>query len=371
MHFIVRLTFLLCILLPALSDGTTIINLKGTPYDMGYQHGHLLKEKISRNIDRCVSPISDSEKAKPPIVEQFINAMPKVIPHIPQDLIDEMHGIADGSGIPFDSILLLNLFPEMFHCTGITVTGNATKNGKLYHVRVLDFASAKGLQDTAVLIVAKPDKGYPFVNVTYAGFIGSVTGMNQEKISLGEIGCKGFGYWDGMPMSFLLRQILQYTANIGEIKTMLESTPRTCAYYYLFSDGKTGDSFAAYATPYVLQYILPGERYLRFPPRPSDLASQTEAQNQLTCSQLPQCISITRGDNYDLLNDRLSTAYGQIDVNSLIEIIKRPVVLPTSLHNVIFAPETLDLWIAHAGPNQEPACDQPYTSYNLLELIKK
>ena len=49
----------------------------------------------------------------------------------------------------------------------------------------------------------------PFVIVTYAGFVGSVTGMNAEKVSIGEMGGKGMGHWDGVPMAFLMRMVLE------------------------------------------------------------------------------------------------------------------------------------------------------------------
>ena len=60
-----------------------------------------------------------------------------------------------------------------------------------------------------MLTVAEPDGKIPFVNVTYAGFVGSVTGMNAEKVSIGEMGGKGLGHWDGVPMAFLVRMVLE------------------------------------------------------------------------------------------------------------------------------------------------------------------
>ena len=60
-----------------------------------------------------------------------------------------------------------------------------------------------------MLTVAEPEGKIPFVNVTYAGFVGSVTGMNAKKISIGEMGGKGLGHWDGVPMAFLVRMVLE------------------------------------------------------------------------------------------------------------------------------------------------------------------
>ena len=68
------------------------------------------------------------------------------------------------------------------------------------------------------------------------------------------------------------------------------------------------------------------------------------------------------------LSERLQASSGKIDVPTLIEIIKRPVAMKSNLHNAIFAPQSLDMWFADAGP-RTPACDEPYAHVNLTELI--
>ena len=353
-----------------------ILHLKGSAYEIGYQHGNLLKAEIAQNIQRFIEPILSSNSLKPPVITHFMEALPQIIPHIPKALVEEMQGIADASQQPYTKILLLNLFPEMFHCTGIILNGAATNDKELYHVRVLDYSPGNGLQQTAVLIVVQPDEGKPFLNATYAGFVGCVTGMNQEKIAIGEIGGKGYGHWDGMPMAFLLRTILQHASTLDEIKQMLTTTSRTCEYYYLFSDGKTGDSFACYATPDQLKCIAPGESYYKYPPLKNTFDSPALTPNydaiilrDMYYEQPKDILMISRGDHYELLKERLLTNYGHINLEDLKEAIKQPIAHKTNLHNAIFAPQTLDVWISHAGKMNEPACDEPYHHFNLTSLL--
>ncbi|HET6879178.1 MAG TPA: hypothetical protein VFI31_03420, partial [Pirellulales bacterium] len=54
------------------------------------------------------------------------------------------------------------------------------------------------------------------VNVTYSGFIGSVTGMNAEHVSVGEMGGGGRGHWGGTPMAFLVRRVLEEAETLDE-----------------------------------------------------------------------------------------------------------------------------------------------------------
>jgi isopenicillin-N N-acyltransferase like protein len=379
----------------------TILHLKGSPYQMGYQHGKLLKEEISRNILRFIDNPNPPEAQKSQ-TKAFLEALPVIVRHIPDRFLEEMKGLADGSGISFDKILLLNLFPEMFHCTGLTVADEATLDGSLYHVRVLDYAIGKDLQDTAVLIIQQPLGKVPFANVSYAGFIGSVTGMNAEKIAIGEIGGKGYGYWDGLPMSFLLRDLLERAAHMQDIKDILAQTPRTCEYYYVFSDGKTNQALGVYATASQLQFIQPGSSYALLSPPSLPLnygsngfndkfflsdyhISQTPFQTAIyndegmkqplaLFNRQPKDAIILMGfsypERYPLLLGRLMPKFGQLSVEDLRQIIKTPVARSSNLHNVIFAPAALDFWIAHAGENGEPACDQPYKKVNLIQLLR-
>ena len=87
--------------------------------------------------------------------------------------------------------------------SGFAVSGKATTDGTLYHGRVLDYMTEIGLQDSAAAFVIAPEGRIPFVTVGYAGFTGSVSGMNARGISLGEMGGRGEGQWDGVPMATL------------------------------------------------------------------------------------------------------------------------------------------------------------------------
>ena len=49
-------------------------------------------------------------------------------------------------------------------------------------------------ENNAAVIVFQPDAGHAWVNVSYAGFVGSVTAMDERHISIGEMG--GRGEWN-------------------------------------------------------------------------------------------------------------------------------------------------------------------------------
>ena len=228
------------------NDGYRVLHLKGTPYEMGYQHGSLLRDDIRENVHYLFDVKGKELKIElaglklldPKRVISGIVAQQKK--HIPARFFEELQGIADGSGMDVQDIIVANFIPELFHCSGFALSGSATKDGTLYHGRILDYGCDWKLQEHAVLTVAEPAGKIPFVNVTYAGFVGSVTGMNAEKVSIGEMGGKGLGHWDGVPMAFLVRMVLEEAKSLDQAVAVFRDHPRTCEYYFVIADGKNG-----------------------------------------------------------------------------------------------------------------------------------
>lgn len=372
-----------------------ILRLEGTPYEMGVQHGTLLKEKIRENVDQFVD---SPDFVNHPRVKVFQSRLSTLLDFIPPHYIEEMRGMACGASVPFEKILMLNLFPEMFHCIGMAAQNKATVDGALYHIRVLDYGIGKGLQKSAVLMVVKPENKLPFVSVGYAGFIGSVTGMNEKKIAIGEIGGDGYEYWNGIPMAFLIRELLEKAGSLDEAKTLLTSMPRTCEYYYVISDGNQEEAIGVYATGHQLHFIESGTSYalmaphdfcedrgreesdkffLRsFSPIHSEFQSRfhDEEGNLIALfNHQPEDCIVLKGfgdpERYPIVTKRVHDHYGKIDAKMLQEIIKSPATNETNLHNAIFRPSTLDFWISHAGNDGSPASQQPYSQFNLNDLL--
>jgi isopenicillin-N N-acyltransferase like protein len=215
---------------------------------------------------------------------------------------------------------------------------------------VLDYMSEIYLQDAALVTVYMPEGKHKWMSLGYAGFIGTVTAMNERGLAIGEMGGRGEGQWDGLPMSLLLRDVMERAANVDEALAILRAAPRTCEYYYVLSD-RSGTLRAVHCTPAEIAVLEPGQQHPRLPLVPGDV------------------VLVSGEDRAKLLSQRIQADYGRIDVPRLIEIIKRPVAMTSNLHDAIFAPETLEMWFADAGPRR-PACDQPYARVNLQELLQ-
>jgi len=332
-----------------LIDGYPVLHLKGSPYEMGYQQGALLKEKVRQNFHNLlvvrgaqtvqVGPLKLKPRA---VIEQITTIQKK---YVPAKYYEEMEGLASATGLELDDVVCGNFIPELFHCSGFAIMNRATKDGTLYHGRVLDYAIDWGLQEHAVLVVAEPDGGIPFVNVTYAGFIGSV--------SIGEMGGRGLGHWSGVPMAFLVREVLSGAGDLDEAIAIFRDNPRTCQYFYVIADGKTNRAVGMEASWNTFTLVRPGE------------------SNPLLPSPVEDAVLLSAGDRYRELVRRVRQGYGQFDDEAARRLMDCPVAMKSNLHDVLFEPKSTRFWVANASPDKRPAAEQKYYAFQLTELLAR
>lgn len=340
-----------------LVDGYPVLHLKGTPYEMGYQQGALLKDRVRSNMHNLLE-VKGSQKlklgpvsVKPRAVIESITTIQK--PFVPARFYEEMEGLAAGSELKTRDVIAANFIPEMFHCSGFALMNSATRDGTLYHGRVLDYAIDWGLQDHAVVVVMEPEGGIPFVNITYAGFIGSVTGMNAQHVSVGEMGGGGLGHWAGVPMAFLVREVLEKGHDLDEAIAIFRDSPRTCQYFYVVADAKTNRAVGMEASWNIFRLVQPGEHHPLLPNPVND------------------AVLLSAGDRYQELARRTKAGHGAFDAESAIHLMDCPVAMKSNLHNVLFEPKSTRFWVANASTDKKPAAEQKYFAFQLSELLAR
>lgn len=334
-------------------EGQRVAILRGTPEQIGKAHGELLRTESYRCIDSVLHAFGTAQTIRTGrwFRSELDQAYARLAPHIPADHQREAAAMADALELDRKLVAAVNVFPELFHCSGFAVFGKATKDGKLYHGRVLDYMTTIGLQDTATTFIVAVDGKIPFANVGYAGFIGSVSGMNDRAISLGEMGGRGEGKWDGVPMATLMRRALEECSTLDEVMKLWTSSPRTCEYYYVFSDGKTNSAVGVAATPESIEFVQPGEAH------------------PLLGDGIPDTVVLSAGDRLTRLKQRVNERYGQIDAEGAQFLMCRPVAMESNLHNVLFVPADGILYVANASHTQ-PAAERPYVRIDLKEMLR-
>ncbi len=336
-------------------DGHLVLRLEGTPFEMGFQHGFLLKKHVRTLVKRVLwigNAFSRDEKGF--FGGAMENAWKRTRPWIDSRFLEEMRGLARGSGVRLEDIKKANILPELFHCSGFALWGKATKDGRLLHGRILDYMTRAGIQDHAVTVVAKPDGGIPFMNVGFAGLVGSVTGMNKEGIAIGEMGGRGVGLWDGTPMAFLVRKALENANTLKQAIEIFRRARRTCEYFFVVSDAKIPRAVGMWCKPHLFHLIEPGKPYPR-------LGHPFE-----------DAVLLSLGRRYEELARRVAEGYGNFGPRESIDLMKRPVAMESNLQCVLFDPGNLDAYVQIAADPKEKdyqACFQPVFKVNMGEVL--
>jgi hypothetical protein len=333
-------------------DSTRVLVMKGTPEEMGRQHGILLKKEIRDCTDHILYGVgvgSSFAKGKW-FFGEIEAAHARLTPFISQRYYREIDAMADAIGANRQESRLANFFPELFHCSGFAIANDATVGGRLYHGRILDYMKGVGLEQNATVMIFQPEKGNAWVNIGYAGFVGSVTAMNSRHVAIGEMGGRGEGNWDGKPMAQLVREVMENADTLEQAVEIMRNSPRTCEYYYVISDGKGRKAIGIKATPKVFETVEMG-------------ASHPQLQRPVKDTVL-----LSAGDRYENLVNRVQAGYGKFTVESARALMDPPVCMNSNIHSVLFAPETLDFWVANAD-SQNVASKTRYTHYNLREIL--
>jgi hypothetical protein len=241
-------------------DDFKLLYLKGSYYEMGYQHGRLLADEIEENF-RAFLNYTEIFGWDYNFYVWYWNEIKE---NIPYEYMSEMKGIADGSGLPLINISINNIMADWFHCCEAATWGPATSNGKLIHLRSFDWAmemidpiSGKGLRENQILMVRDPDSNYASIEPSFSGLIGGPGGINENGIGIGILCSYCFDeinstHVEGIPVTFRIKMVLDRASNINEALEIINSN-KTCGFNFIISDKDK-----AYATEQTLSLSYNG-----------------------------------------------------------------------------------------------------------------
>lgn len=177
--------------------GLSKLRLRGTPYERGVTHGETFAEEIRHNLETYTDVFEqrgiDADRAREraaefvPLIEEENSAY-----------VEEMQGVADGSGTSLEEISLLNVRYEVIYdsytdetdgrgesiesavdgCTSFAITPEASANGHTYVGQNWDWLPPI---ETFLMDVRREDQPN-FLALTEAGMVGGKFGLNQRGI---------------------------------------------------------------------------------------------------------------------------------------------------------------------------------------------
>lgn len=222
--------------------------LKGSAYEIGYQHGKNCRDKILVAIDYSCKSIKKnvSENKRREMTNRFLFPIEKEFP----ELMEELKGIAEGSGIDYQEILLLNFYEEMEasiskECTAIAFS--QSDRGPLLGNN-LDLECET--PPIRVIETIYPQRGYAFISLRLAGTIWSGGGLNEKGLALGQASVGNVSdKADGINRFILGRLVLQNCKDVEEaVNFLAKHKARAKGLNYMLVDS-SGNAAAVERSP--------------------------------------------------------------------------------------------------------------------------
>lgn len=227
-----------------------------TPYDRGLAHGRMLRTDIHELVGRWQNDvhenfgISADEFVKRFLARShYVDAIRKWTP----ELLDEVRGIADGAGIPYETMLAYQLGDEMWteggdvskHCTSVGVDRRGNQPAMV--AQNMDIETFYG---GFVVVLEIHGDGAVQLVLTYPGLIG-LNGMNRNAIGVCTNTLERLsGSRDGLPVAFVVRGVLRQRS-FADAERFLKTVRHASGQNYMLGDRDHAISFEASANKVV------------------------------------------------------------------------------------------------------------------------
>ncbi len=373
-------------------EGLWDMYLTGKPYELGCNFGALTQQL---NKEKEEAFISEIENRIPSI--GYLHILKYFVGWFNRDIDDfilpefkaEIYGSSAYMADKFDYIApkyqrVLNYHAahdighalqnmNLVGCTSFAVKDSTAENGKLLIGRNFDFYFGGDFAKDQIVAFYRPDSGYQFMSITWAGFSGVVSGMNEKGLTITLNSAKSAIPSKGKtPVSIIAREVLQYAANIDEAYTIVKKHPTFIAETFLI--GSAADKKAALIekSPDKTDIIYQSDTPLI---ATNHFQSDSLADTPLNLEYMSEGVSTYRQNRVEQLIDSLKPL-NETKVASILRNQKgldgkdigmgneKAINQLIAHHSVIFSPEDMMVWVS-----TPPFMLGKYRAYNLSQIF--
>lgn len=258
-------------------------------------------------------------------------------------------------------------------CTSFGAWDSKTSDGALLLGRNFDFWVGDDFAKNKIVAFVQPASGYKFAFITWGGFIGVVSGMNDQGLTVTINAAKStIPFNAATPVSLVAREVLQYASNIEEAVAIAHKRKMFVSESFLIGSAHDRKSVVIEKTPDTLSVYDPAADHIVCA---NHYQSEGLTMQELNQEQMAQSASVYRYQRteqllqagYPLtpakvaailrdtrgLNDADIGLGNEKAINQLI-----------AHHSVIFKPDSLQFWVS-TGPWQLGK----YVCYDLRKIF--
>jgi len=385
--------------------GNFVLFVTGTPYEMGYQHGILLREEIKSGVvPHFADPISGirEHRAKPAWLKKLLmlylqwNVYAPIERHSPRRYLEEIKGVADGAGMDYREIFIANMVSDLSmamipgviskrakelglraECSDFAASGGFTTDGRLIIGRNTDYSGIGRWMKYQTIFVAKPKEGYAYVRVETAGRIKCNSAMNVKGFTIGG----HFMAYEGadpagVSFTFLEHEIMRRASTLDEAISIVKNSRRGGSFGFMIGEGDSRQAAVVEAT---LSRI--GVKKMNGETLALTNHALTEELKPFDIIARHNIIMRDCLGRYLRLEALLKENRGRIDPQRASEIMGDHIDPATGTErgtgitigssnnvcSVVFLPASRLFWV---GTGREPACNNPFIGYDLTSLLE-
>jgi len=218
------------------NSGLYEMYVEGMPFERGVINGKLSAELVKSQEDYFTAQINRMVPSKfyQHFLKYFIGFFNrKLVRYVDTEFKEEIYGVSQSAsdqygyiGTKYQRILNYHSAHDIGHalqnlalvgCTSFGTWGSASADSTMIIGRNFDFYVGDDFARNKIVAFINPIRGYKFMSVTWGGFIGVVSGMNEQGLTVTINAAKSnIPTGSATPVSLVAREILQYAKNIDE-----------------------------------------------------------------------------------------------------------------------------------------------------------
>jgi isopenicillin-N N-acyltransferase-like protein len=242
--------------------------VSGNPLSRGRRYGEKAKSLIDKSVARYQKAFKEASGITWRKALDFSRTFVKRIKEYDETLLEEMKGLAKGSGRAFEEILTINLRTEVLFglnkfqsedgCTSFCALSEITREGNSILGQNWDYRPFAA--ETMILLQVNQDKGPDILTLVEAGQLARL-GMNSAGLGIctNYIECEtdGENMEKGIPTPLIRRRALNQET-YHEVVSTIVHTPRSFSGNYLVATAEgEGDATNIEATPETVYFLFP------------------------------------------------------------------------------------------------------------------
>jgi len=238
----------------------TIVELEGFPYEIGYQNGTLLKEEIHKILYEAYERYLPKGSLKSYLARALVMwVVKRVDKEIPLEYRQEMQGVADGAGMSYNDVLLMNAFMDGFEsldpillqviyslsglepgCSSVIVH-KSENSSHLIIGQTVDYMITISAGRSVLYVIKSPGKQTLFMP-SFPGLIGCLNGANEAGLVLTQRATPTGKGEIGMPVNLHFRQILEDSDSLEQARDNINRTKWSIPRSIIIADSRENKS---------------------------------------------------------------------------------------------------------------------------------